>query len=182
MNIILRTVLIILALSSVSIRAENLSGDSHFTAISPPSCSQMMTDSLFEHKAWYATLKPNTKVKGEYELKLLGLKPSVVYFSQQPFQMGRMQTKQFCALWQQKSDLKFKASIEGLNLKSHPKATSVSYRLRLSEPHYQNKSVTYKVTLLGKAKLDQALRLRDVTLLITVPACAQCDHYPCLSC
>jgi hypothetical protein len=186
MRSLIKLGLIIAAFAVSQVNANSMEGDSHFAAVSAPTCSQVMTDSLFEHKASYATLTPNPNKKAEYQLKLRGLRNHVIYFSEQPFQMGRMDTDEFYKLWVagngKEKQLKFKASIEGLVWDAKQGLHSVSYKLRLSQPNFHAGSVSYQATLLPKNKSADLTKLRDVSLLVIVPACAQCNHYPCLSC
>ncbi len=161
------------------------SADSHFAAVTTESCPEINTHAVFEQRAWAAVLTPQSEKSDRYELKLQGARGVLIYFSELPFRQGRIKSSSFYRLWteggKKSADLSFKASAEALEMQKG-KLRSTSVVLELSAPKYQDNTITYQAKLLSEVKLKSVTHLRDVTLLIQVPECQHCLHYPCLGC
>ena len=178
--------LVMLILSS-AVRAEtavNAGGpndaDNHFSAVSASACPETVQQSLFEQHAWAAALIPDKTEPGLYQLKLQGVRGHLLYFSEEPFRMGRLNNIRFYNRWitaaKANPKINFKGYMEGT------KEEAQNYIFQLSGPSYKGTTVTFQAKLISKAEINSALHFTDVTLLIQIPECASCTEFPCLSC
>ncbi|HYF98448.1 MAG TPA: hypothetical protein VD770_05650 [Coxiellaceae bacterium] len=155
-------------------------GDNHFSVMTPPACPETVQQALFEQQTWAAVLTPQKDKPGTYELKLQGVRGHLLYFSEQPFRMGRMNNIRFYNLWlaaaKEKPELSFKAYMEGTTKKDQ------NYIFQLSAPRYHGTTVSFQAKLVSEAEIKSRLNFNDVTLIIQVPECNSCTDFPCLSC
>ncbi len=187
MKNLLKIFALMMLLSVSSVQADSVvdaadlgDADNHFSVINTAACPETVQQSLFEQQAWAAVIIPRDLKEGLYQLKLQGVRGHLLYFSEQPFRMGRINNIRFYKLW-----LKSAKDNDKLNVKAYMEGTTEktqNYIFQLSNPIYKATTVSFDAKLVSQAEINARTHFTDVTLIIQVPECASCAEFPCLSC